>query len=133
MPKLEYFVVAQSLSTDRNTNLVSLFHVLEELTVPRVPWQLGGFVAVCSWNIAPEERDRDFQVVLKIHLPEGQEPSVVENLKVNFTAEKPRHRVHLYVNEVPIEKPGEMRLELLLDGKHQAEHTLTIHVQDDEG
>ena len=133
MPKLEYFVVAQSLSTDRDTNVVSLFHILEELTVPGVPGQLGGFVAVSSWNMAPDERDRDFQVSLRIHLPEGQEPRVMDNFRVNFTAEKARHRVYLYVNGVPIEKPGELRLELLLGGQHQAEHTLTIHVRDEEG
>ena len=133
MPKLEYFVVAESLVTDRETNLVSLFNVLEEFTVSRVPAKLPKFVAVSSWLVLPEERDEDCQVVLRVHLPEGHDPPVMDDFKVNFTTERSRHRIYQYVDGVLITREGELRIELLLDGKHQAEHTLTIHVRDEEG
>ena len=33
MPRLEYFIVCESISTDQETNRVSLFNVLEDLQV----------------------------------------------------------------------------------------------------
>ncbi len=68
MPKLEYFLICESTSTDQVTNRVSLFNVLENLQVLRAgaarqqqPSVAPFFEAVSCWNREPGDEERDFQ------------------------------------------------------------------------
>ncbi len=94
MPELEYFIVAESIATDRERNTVSIFHVIEDLpgsvssVVPKV-------VAVSSWRVSPEEIGRDFQVSLEVQLPGGKHvPREPSDMAVNFTAQSKGHRIY---------------------------------------
>ena len=67
MPELEYFVVAESVSIDRDTNRVSLFNVVEEIFTSVVPFP---FVAVSGWNLtADEQRGSELQAGVRITKP----------------------------------------------------------------
>ena len=70
MPRLEYFLVAESISVDRETNQLSVFNVLDDLELS-LPTQIPQLVALSSWNIEPHERDQDLQVMLRILLPKA--------------------------------------------------------------
>lgn len=127
MPTLEYFLVSESISVDQNTNNVSLFGVLEELSGP-LPFLVPKLVATSSWNMSEGEEDRDFQVTLQIRLdgeilPESEEL----NLNVNFTTSRLRHRVFHFLRELVIPTAGILVFEILLNGKHSATHTVTVH------
>ena len=54
MPTLEYFLLAESVSTDRERNTVSLFHILEEW-IAQLPLVIPNLVAVSSWKMDEEE------------------------------------------------------------------------------
>lgn len=123
MPKLEYFLVSESLSVDQETNNVSVFSILEEFSGKQIP----RLVATSSWNIEPNEQDRDYQVTLTIRLPGGETLPESNDFKVNFTTQRKRHRVFQHVHGLKLEKAGDLVFEVLLDGKRQATHTVTIH------
>jgi hypothetical protein len=126
MPKLEYFLVCESISIDQETNRVSVFNIVEEVapikarpTGPIVPQ----VVALACWNREPGDENKDFQATLRIHAPEEK----AKDFPVNFKMEKPRYRLSLRLQGVPALKPGQLRFEMLLNGKHAAEHTILVH------
>ena len=130
MPKLEYFLVSESRSVDQQTNNVSVFSILEELSGP-LPMTIFRLVALSSWNIEPDERDRDYQVALRIRLPSGEVMPESSDFKVNFTTTRMRHRVFQHVQGLRVTEAGELTFEVLLDGKREASHTITIHARDE--
>jgi hypothetical protein len=131
MPKLEYFLVSESLSVDQETNNVSVFSILEELSGP-LPLAIPRLVAISSWNIEPDERDRDYQVALRIRLPSGEVMPESKDFKVNFTTTRMRHRIFQHVHGLRVNEAGELTLEVLLDGEHKASHTIAIHARQEE-
>jgi len=125
MPSLEYFLVCESVSTDQETNRVSLFNILEDL-------QLGGqsnsaavvaqFVAVSCFNRETGDESQDFQAMLRIHAPNGE----MTEFPLNFRMERPRQRLTMRFFGLPPLEPGSLRFELLLNGQHVAWHTVNI-------
>lgn len=127
MPNLEYFLICESISTDQETNRVSLFNVIEDLQVgpPEDAAQqppVVQFVAVSCWNRESGDEDKDFQATLRIHTP-GEAP---KEFSMNFQMERPRQRLSLRFHGVPKLSPGEMRFELCLNGQHVAWHTVNV-------
>jgi hypothetical protein len=128
MPKLEYFLVCESMCTDQETNRVSLFNVLEDLqvlppnTVPRQQLVVPYFAAVSCWNREPGDEDIDFQAILRIH-PPTEEP---KDFSMNFRMERPRYRLSLRFQGMPKLEPGVLKFELLLNGQHVAWHTVNV-------
>lgn len=121
MPDLEYFVVAESVSIDRDTNRVSLFNVVEEIVASPVPFPV---VAVSGWNLtAEEQRGADLQAGVRITKPGGQ---VLGPYPVNFAGRTFRHRiVHRFA--VPFDVPSEWLFEILMNGQRKAGHRVTVH------
>jgi len=126
MATLEYFVVAESVSTDRETNNVSVFNILEDVS-GKLPLEIPRLVAVSAWNMAPEDRDKDFQVTLRIPQPWNETDPKYFDFPINFTTERRRHRVSHRLEALQIKEPGELRLQILLNGQPVATHVITIH------
>lgn len=127
MPRLEYFLVCESASVDRDTNRLSLFNIIEEIQ-PIRQGEIDGhpilqLVAVSCWIKEQGDEDRDFQVVLRIHDP----GSGTKDFPMNLRMERPRHRLMLRIQGVPASSDGNLRFEILLNGSHVAEHVITIH------
>jgi hypothetical protein len=125
MPSLEYFLVCESVSTDQETNRVSLFHILEDfqLASPGSPGVvLAQFAAVSCWNREEGDEERDFQALLRIHPPGGE----AKEIAMNFRMERPRQRLTLRFLGIPKMEPGQLRFELLLNGRHVAWHTVNV-------
>lgn len=112
--------------TDATWNSVSLFNVVEDiqpLHSGAAGQPLAQMVAVSSWNREPGDEDVDFQMILRIH-PPGAEP---RDFPMNFRMVGPRQRLTLRMQGAPPLAPGLLRFELLLNGKHIAEHSITVH------
>jgi hypothetical protein len=126
MPKLEYFVVCESVSVDRETNRISLFNVVEDLRPVRngeTGHPVHQFVAVSAWNREPGDEGKDFQAIVRIQPPDDQS----KDFSINFQMERPRQRLILRLLGVAAGRPGNLRFELLLNSQHFASHTVTIH------
>src|SRR5215467_8906538 len=77
VPRLEFFVVAESVSVDQRTNRLSLFNILEEMHGIHVPEDvtfprnvIPQLVAASSWLIDQDEIGRRFHVQLRLHQPD---------------------------------------------------------------
>jgi len=122
MPKLEYFIVADSISVDQTTNRMSVFHVLEEVHAPLFPIVIPRLAAVAHWNAEEGDVDRDFQVRIIITSPDDQP----KEFNQNFRMVRPRHRTIANFMGLPVQGPGVMTIEIRLNGEHKASHTIDI-------
>lgn len=124
MPKLEFFVVSDSMAVDQSTNKVSILEILENVSFQENALnQISRCVAFSLWKMEPEDQGKDFQVLLRIHLPWEKSP---RDSTVNFTATSVRQRVFTWVRGIPLQHPGELRFEVLLNGHHAAEHLISV-------
>ena len=122
MPSLEYFVVAESATVDQLSNRVSVFNIYDEILIPKFPMPIGPFVSVCSWNASKEDKDEEFQVSVKLQMPDGDHGP----FNSNFTMKAKRHRTILTMNSIPISRAGTIVFEILLNGEHKAFHTIDV-------
>ena len=133
MPKLEYFLVAESASIDRDSNQVSVFNILEEVSVPRSePKVIPQLVALSSWIIDPDDQGKDFQAAVELAGPGGPECPYNHDFTVNFTAKGSRHRTQISLVGLPIERVGDRVFTLKLNGAPQATHILTVRPSSEE-
>jgi hypothetical protein len=133
MPRLEYFLVARSVSIDQDRNEVSVFGILEEISLSKSdPKVLPEMEALASWILDPEDQGTDFLVTLQLVGPgPGQCPSDGE-FSVAFTAKGSRQRTRLGFVGMPIDRAGDTRFILKLNGVEKATHILTVHLNDEE-
>lgn len=123
MPQLEYYLVCEGYSADQFTNRVSLFNVLEQINIAGFPGVFPQSVcAIASWNMAEEELGRDFQALLRIHIP-GEAP---RDFRRNFTARAKRHRLMLTLQGLPLPRAGVYRFEILLNDRPAATHDIDV-------
>jgi hypothetical protein len=131
MPKLEYFLLCESISVDQETNRVSLFNVLEDLHLAKspnennnkLPFILNQFVAVAVFNREPEDSDREFEASLKYNLPDGTH----KDHKIKFKMERNRQRIVMrFVGMPPVAKDGLLRFDLAVNGEHKGTHTIQL-------
>ena len=135
MPKLEYFLVCESVSVDRETNRISLFNVIEDIHRVKPGTEISSplvfnFVAVSCWNKLESDEDTDFQATLRIHQPPNENggESEPKDLTLNFRMQSRRQRLlmRLAAPVLPPAHDGKLRFELLLNGNHCAEHEIGI-------
>jgi len=135
MPKLEYFLVCESVSVDRDTNRISLFNVIEEIHVAKAGDDITGpvlsnFVAVSCWNREEGDEDQDYQAMLRIRLPvaEGDSADAPKEMPMNFQMRSSRQRLlmRLATANVPFVPNGKLKFQLLLNGDHCAEHEISV-------
>ncbi|HLN28339.1 MAG TPA: hypothetical protein VK395_11415 [Gemmataceae bacterium] len=141
MPQLEYFLVAESVSVDQSTNRLSVFNILEEVHLQRVPVPEGmtlpahadgipQLTAVSSWNMTDQDRGNRFQVELRLVAPGLQDP--IRFVPLAFTAERDRQRTLQVIVGCPVgTPPGELLFQLYLNDKYQASHRITALLDDE--
>jgi len=122
MARMEFFLVSEELSVDQQTNRLSLFNVLEQIASPNFPLVLLTAVAVSLWVADPGDDINDFQCTLRVIPPNG-EP---RDFPSNFRFRSNRHRVIQRLQGFPINEPGVLRFEVLLNGVYQASHEIDV-------
>ena len=122
MPELEYFVVAESVSIDQDTNRVSLFNVLETIESD-LPHQIAQFTAVAVWLSQQVEEGRDCQAMLKVRVP-GEDKD--REFPVNFTVISLRNRTIIQVEGLTVPQHGDVKFSLFLNGVYAASHTISV-------
>lgn len=133
MPRLEYFLVSRSVSIDRDRNEVSVFNILEEISLSKsTPNVVPELVALSSWILDPEDQGRDFQVGLELVGPGPENCPSDNEFTVNFTAKGKRQRTAMTLVGMPIEREGDTVFKLKLNGEYKASHVLTARWSDEE-
>ena len=128
MPKLEYFLVSESVSVDQGTNRVSLFNILEEFRPNQFPTSIPQAIVTSAWNYESGDENIDYQVKVRISLS-GEERS--QDFLMNFKMEPNRYRLFQEIVNIPIQQPGELKFEVFINNKYIASHTVLVQ-QDEE-
>jgi hypothetical protein len=126
--ELEFFLVAESALVDSQTSRMSLFNVIEliEDTPPTVIPLMHSVVVL---RVSDEDADTDWQATLRFHAPGTAKEDFHQNFKVRKGAS--RHRLVQRLEGFPIEKEGDVEIELLLNGKHLASHHIIVRAPQD--
>jgi hypothetical protein len=123
MIKLDYFLACKDSLVDADTNEISLFRVLEDVVLEREQGSIAQLVAVSSWTADDVDEGRDCQVTLRVTVPGSKEG---KDFPENFTVQQKRIRAVHCVRNIPLQSPGELKLELVLDGKIVASHLVSV-------
>ena len=101
-PRLEYFIVSDSVAVDALTNRVSLFNVLEVVLARSFPAVHPSAHATSVWITEDEDRGTDHQAILRITVPGGEQ----RDYATNFTVQGRRHRLFQRIEGIPVPQPG---------------------------
>ncbi len=123
MARLEYFVVAESVSIDQLTNRVSIFNILERIQAPAFPLTFPKLMAVSLWEEDEIDSERQYQVVIRITLG-GNE---LEHIRQNLNFPRRRLRTIAQIQNLEIPGPGRMEIELKLNDEHIAWHYVDVN------
>ena len=99
-----------------------MFNILEQINTPIFPIVIPECSAFSLWHAEKGDKEQDWQIILRIKPPKGGRIEFPTNFK--FTAE--RHRIAQRLQGVPIERAGKLHFELIINGEHAAQHTITI-------
>ena len=124
MPKLEYFLVSESVSVDQQTNRASLFNILDEVRENQFPTIIPQVVVTSAWNYESGDENIDYQVKVRMSLPDEEKS---KDIPVNVKIEKSRHRLFLQLVNLQIKQPGELKFEVFINDEYTASHTVLIH------
>ena len=124
MPKLEYFIVSESVSVDQQTNRASLFNILDEVRENQFPTTIPQAVVTSVWDYEVGDENIDYQVKVRVYLPSGEN---LKDVPMNVRIEpNNRHRLLLHLLNLQIEQPGELKFKIFLNDKYIASHTVLI-------
>lgn len=124
MPRLEFFVVAESLSIDQATNELSIFNIWEEVRSPGFPLIIPKCAAISLWRSEPNDAGQDWTAAVRV-TPPG-EPTIELPITFRFAENELRHRITQRIQGIPVQREGDLHFELVLSGKHIAEHIITV-------
>lgn len=127
MLTFEYFLVCESVTVDAATNMASLFKVMEQVTLDTIPGVIQQITLVACWRIEPNDI-ADYQATFRVTIPggaRGGDPGY-RDFATNLVTDRRRVRLIQGVLGIPIETPGEVRIDLNLNGHHQASHIITV-------
>ena len=123
MPRLEYFLVSESSTIDNETGALSVFNVMNEAKFENFPAVLPKLVLVTCWICTPDEirKKEEFQVTFNFSLPD---PAVNGPIRSGFQAESRFQHLIMTVVAIPVNCPGEIVIDLLLNERKEASHTI---------
>jgi len=121
MPRLEYFVVAETSSIDVNRNSVSIFHVLNDIYFDSLPDSIPTLAVISGWiHSEAEIRDhQESQIRIEFHMPGVDAP---KEFRGNLRAESRYQYYNFSLMNVPVKQSGEIEVRLFLDDNQKATH-----------
>ena len=125
MPRLEYFLVSESSTIDNESGAFSVFNVMNEAKFENFPAVLPKLALVACWIPTPDEigSGDEFQVTFNFRLPDSAQSGQIRS---SFQAESRFQHLIMNVVGIPVERPGEIVIDLLLNDQKQASHTIFV-------
>jgi len=129
MPELEYFVVAESHSIDRDTGALSIFNIFSELRPEEFPFPFPMLMMISSWVSSDDEiaRQDNVQVGIRIRVPGKPDEGPFHT---NFTCGTRFQNLVLGYEGLAIDAPGMIEVELFLNNEHKARHRIYVETRE---
>lgn len=119
MPKPLFIIAGQGVTEDKQSNLVTIFNVLERikfkpqgLTDTPPAGSYFPFAAIAVWRAEAGDEAKEFEAELVLLKPPANEPQPLGIIRVTFQSGRPNHRFILqYGGPLPFSGPGVLRIE----------------------
>jgi len=111
LPEHMFTLVARGHSVDVQTNTLTLFSILEQISWPALPFRIPEFVVATLWSRKAEEDGVQFTQRTRFVDPDG---AVIVDYQTPFVLERPRQRILNTFASIPFEKRGIHRIEICL-------------------
>lgn len=125
MPELEYFLVAEATSIDRDENTISIFNVYNERKFQTFPVEIPRLVVVTCWVASEEDirskQDMQAEIILRVPGKPDDGP-----YRANFVCDIEFQHILFEVTELTFDKPCLLEIELRVNGEHQARHRIRL-------
>jgi hypothetical protein len=116
MPALVQFLVAERIVVDRFSDDMAVFNIIDELSVGKEETFLDKIACLTILRREEgEDSERDEQLVVRVVLPSDESRDLRKNFKFGRPTMK---RVIQRISGVPIDRPGFLRFEVSLNGRH---------------
>jgi len=125
MPRLIFFLAANSTSVDSRTNSLSIFEVIEQLRSVAFPSRLHRADFVALWQGQPGEQGQEFEQRIRVARPDHEE---IADLKSPFKISGLRHRMIARLIDLPLAIPGIYQVELYVRPKGAEDWGLPVRV-----
>lgn len=116
MPRLVFFLPCEKAIIDKETNGVSLIHIIQAINVPKPPGEDAGaavnWAAVALWQKTPEDTDKVYEQRTNLLLPNRKE-TAESIVRFDFSTFQ-SHRNIVRINGFPVGLPGIYTLNLFL-------------------
>lgn len=109
MPEHVFSTVARGRAIDAQSNVLSLFDVVEEIGAPDFPAAVPVLHVVTLWKRQNNEEGMGFVQRIRVLDPDGKE---VGHVDTSFRMEKPRHRVLCSLIMIPFKRTGCHRFDI---------------------
>jgi hypothetical protein len=122
--KLEYFVAAETVIVDSDTNKTTIVNVLESIVAKAFPVIIPSAALVCLLRVGPDDYNKDFQLLIHLIFPDQQK----HDFTINFIVPpgSNRHRILQRFSVMPIPSTGILRFDIDLNGEHAASHEVVV-------
>jgi hypothetical protein len=127
---LELFAVCESVIIDQMTNQLTMVNVIETVKAASFPIQMPIACVVSLMRVDPEDIGVHWQARIKVTVPGGESQS--HDLPANFAIPSAvkRHRIIHKVEGLPAFQPGQIVLQLLINGEKKATHIIEVEHDD---
>ncbi len=110
MISLKYFICSQGSSIDKDTNTVSLFNIVEEFGISKLPFTFPYLVLTCFLENKESEKINKFDFVLKII---NNKKEILQEKFVIYFGDKYFHKLRINIPNMLIEEFGELKFFLI--------------------
>jgi hypothetical protein len=128
MPVVQYFLLARDILIDQITGDLSVIGILEDIRIASLPAVLPKIVAVAAWQLGEGANDGEYRDEVRVRLGDRQLPTAQPSEP--WASLGPRVHSLWTLKNVQLDSEEDLVVELLLNGKPQAEFRIPIRVLD---
>ncbi len=110
MISLKYFICSQGSSIDKDTGNLSLFNVVEEFGISKLPFTFPYLVLTCFLENKGSEKIDKFEFDLKII---NNKKEILNKNFVIYFGDKSFHKLRINIPNMSIEEYGELKFILI--------------------
>jgi hypothetical protein len=121
--RLEYLLAAEAIVIDQLTNRLSIFQIIDDVAAPIFPSMLPGLSVVAGFSVARESQSTQRRAIIRLG---GSALGKVSEFPVDFASHGPHHRLVYRIENVALQREGELELELLVNELHLGKRTIAV-------
>lgn len=127
MPECFVCLVAKNVTRDADSNAVSLFHIIEDISPLGLPFFIPEIAALTMWRV--EENDPD-KIEIQFRVRNNEETLVSSPLILDFSNNVRTHRSVVNISPLLVKEVGTLKFEYLHNNEVVAHYSVRVRAAD---